>query len=54
MYPAELKAPEGTVLESTFKFADTSEEEITTLEEASTLLNLHELKVMAKEAKVQG
>ena len=37
-----------------FTFADDSEEHIDTLEEASSLLLLDELKAMAKEAKVQG
>ncbi len=54
VYPAELEPPEDTILGSTFKFADTSEEEITSLEEASTLLSLEELKSIAKEAKFQG
>ncbi|KAJ5775894.1 uncharacterized protein N7511_000905 [Penicillium nucicola] len=40
-------------LEETFRFAEGTEE-ITTLEEASSLLLLEELKVFAKEAKVQG
>ncbi|KAJ5317352.1 hypothetical protein PENANT_c034G04794 [Penicillium antarcticum] len=40
-------------LEETFRFAE-SIEEITTLEEAASLLLLEELKVFAKEAKVQG
>ncbi|KAF2836515.1 hypothetical protein M501DRAFT_245698 [Patellaria atrata CBS 101060] len=52
--PGELEAPKGTSLEATFRFADKSEEEITSLEEASSLLKLDELKVLAKEAKVQG
>lgn len=52
--PGELRPPEGTVLESSFSFADCSDGLITTLEEASSLLNLEELKAMAKEAKVQG
>lgn len=52
--PAELEPPEGTVLEDDFRFADTSEEHITTLREASSLLMLDELKTLAKEAKVQG
>lgn len=52
--PGELGPPEGTVLEESFLFADVSEDNITTLEEASSLLNLDELKTMAKEAKVQG
>jgi Fanconi-associated nuclease 1 len=38
--PGELAPPEGTILESTFSFADSSEGTITTLEEASSLLNL--------------
>ena len=52
--PAELSPPEGTVLTSSFSFADCSDEEITTMEEASSLLQLDELKAIAKEAKVQG
>ncbi|KAF4634880.1 hypothetical protein G7Y89_g3224 [Cudoniella acicularis] len=52
--PAELAPPEGTVLQSTFTFADTSVGTITTLEEASSLLSLEELKAIAKEAKVHG
>jgi len=52
--PAELEPPEGTTLANSFTFADRSEDEITTLEEASSLLRLHELKVFAKDAKVQG
>jgi Fanconi-associated nuclease 1 len=52
--PGELVPPEGTVLESNFSFADSSESTITTLQEASSLLNLEELKAIAKEAKVQG
>ena len=52
--PAESAPPEGTILESEFSFADSSEEMITTLEEASTLLNLEEVKGLAREAKVQG
>ncbi|TVY30474.1 Fanconi-associated nuclease 1-like protein [Lachnellula hyalina] len=52
--PAELMPPEGTILESSFTFADSSSEMISTLQEASSLLNLEELKAMAKEAKVQG
>lgn len=43
----------GSELGDTFKFAE-GIEEITTLEEASSLLLLEELKVFAKEAKVQG
>lgn len=52
--PAELAPPEGTLLESTFTFADCSTGVITSMEEASSLLNLEELKTMAKEAKVHG
>jgi Fanconi-associated nuclease 1 len=52
--PGELAPPQSTVLESDFSFADCSEGTITTLEEASSLLNLEELKAIAKEAKVQG
>src|SRR5262245_43094321 len=40
-------------LGSGFSFAD-SEERITSVEEAASLLSLDELKVLAKEAKVQG
>lgn len=43
----------GTDLGSTFRFADGTQE-ITTLEEASSLLLLDELKSFAKEAKAQG
>lgn len=52
--PAELVPPEGTVLESNFTFADSSDNSIDTLHEASSLLNLEELKVVAKEAKIKG
>lgn len=52
--PGEFEPPTGTVLGSSFTFADSSEEEITTLEEASSLLKLDELKALAKDAKVQG
>lgn len=52
--PGELEPPEGTTLGSTFKFAECSSEHITTLDEASSLLLLDELKALAKEAKVQG
>ncbi|KAF2118337.1 hypothetical protein BDV96DRAFT_684983 [Lophiotrema nucula] len=53
-HPGELEPPAGTTLESTFTFADRSEDEIHTLEEASSLLRLDELKILAKDAKVQG
>ena len=52
--PGELEPPGGTTLGSTFKFAECSSEHITTLDEASSLLLLDELKALAKEAKVQG
>ena len=53
-YPAEREPPPGTALGPSFSFADRSEEEITTLEQASELLKLDELKSLAKEAKVRG
>ncbi|KAF2270747.1 hypothetical protein CC78DRAFT_451276 [Lojkania enalia] len=53
-HPGELEPPAGLTLESTFTFADRSEEEINTLEEASSLLKLDELKALAKDAKVHG
>jgi Fanconi-associated nuclease 1 len=52
-HPGELDPPEGTVLESSFTFADHSRM-ITSLEEASSLLKLDELKTLAKDARVQG
>jgi fanconi-associated nuclease 1 len=52
--PGELKPPEGTTLGETFKFAECSSDHITTLDEASSLLLLDELKALAKEAKVHG
>ena len=52
--PGELEAPEGTTLGDKFCFADGSEAEIRTLEEASSLLRLDELRAIAKEVKVQG
>lgn len=41
-------------LGGTFTFADSSEEYITSVDEAASLLSLDELKMLAKEAKVQG
>jgi fanconi-associated nuclease 1 len=52
--PGELEAPEGTILGRRFRFAECSEQHISTLDEASSLLLLDELKTIAKEAKVQG
>lgn len=53
-HPGELDPPVDTTLDTTFTFADKSEDCITTLEEASSLLLLDELKAIAKDAKVQG
>ncbi|ORY62322.1 uncharacterized protein BCR38DRAFT_346031 [Pseudomassariella vexata] len=47
-------AQEEFNLEETFHFADNSDDYINTVEEAISLLNLDELKGLAKEAKVQG
>src|SRR5271155_898067 len=52
--PSELETPEGTTLGETFKFAECSSDHITSLDEASSLLLLDELKAIAKEAKVNG
>ena len=52
--PGEGDPPKDSVLGSSFTFADGSEDHIGTLEEASSLLMLDELKAIAKEAKVQG
>jgi len=52
--PGELEPPGGSTLGSIFTFGDSSDEHITTLEEASTLLKLDELKSLAKDVKVQG
>lgn len=52
--PGEDAPPDGSILVGLFTFADCSDEHITTLEEASTLLLLDELKNLAKDARVQG
>ncbi|KAL9107604.1 MAG: hypothetical protein Q9227_007507 [Pyrenula ochraceoflavens] len=52
--PGEAEAPVGTELGQTFQFAQCSEQEIKSLEEASSLLLLDELKSFAKDARVQG
>lgn len=52
--PGEAEPPKDSILGRSFTFADGSEEHIDTLEVASSLLGLDELKAMAKEAKVQG
>ncbi|KAI9803493.1 MAG: hypothetical protein M1825_001836 [Sarcosagium campestre] len=51
--PGEAEPPPESVLGRTFTFADGSEH-ITSLEEASSLLNLDEVKSLAKDAKVGG
>ena len=50
----ELDPPDDVFLGEQFTFADRSEDRIKDLEEASSLLLLDELKVIAKDAKVQG
>ncbi|KAF4970287.1 hypothetical protein FZEAL_10072 [Fusarium zealandicum] len=45
---------EDFVLGESFVFADASEDHIKSVEEAASLLNLDELKALAKEAKFQG
>lgn len=52
--PGEAEAPEDSVLGEDFTFGDGSEEHINTLEVASSLLRLDELKEIAKGAKFQG
>ncbi|KAI9884594.1 MAG: Diphthamide biosynthesis protein 2 [Watsoniomyces obsoletus] len=52
--PGELEPPADLALGSSFSFADRSDKEINTLEEASSLLNLDELKTLAKDGKMQG
>ena len=52
--PGEAEPPKDTVFRDTFTFADGSGDHIETLEEASSLLMLDELKAIAKEAKIQG
>ncbi|PTU17815.1 hypothetical protein P175DRAFT_0466005, partial [Aspergillus ochraceoroseus IBT 24754] len=52
--PADAKVPPTDLgLDGAFRFADAIDQ-ITTLEEASSLLLLDELKVLGKEARVQG
>lgn len=50
----EIEPSRDTELGSSFTFADGSGEQINTLEEASSILRLDELKAIAKEAKLQG
>ncbi|KAI8184206.1 Fanconi-associated nuclease 1-like protein [Colletotrichum sp. SAR 10_75] len=52
--PVEGVDLEEFSLNDTFTFADASEEHITTIEEAASLLSLDELKDLAKEARFQG
>ena len=52
--PGELDPPDGLELGTSFAFAESSADHITTLDEASSLLLLDELKTIAKDAKVQG
>ncbi|KAL9624040.1 MAG: hypothetical protein Q9160_001793 [Pyrenula sp. 1 TL-2023] len=52
--PSEIIAPESTTLGNSFTFAEGSEKAITSLEEASSLLMLEELKGFARDAKVKG
>ncbi|PIG80610.1 coiled-coil domain-containing protein MTMR15 [Aspergillus arachidicola] len=51
--PIDTEHPETPKLTTQFHFADKTDQ-ITTLEEASSLLLLDELKTLAKDAKVQG
>ena len=54
-FPGEAVLPEDAMpLGETFRFAECSSDHINTLDEASSLLLLDELKVIAKEARVQG
>ena len=53
-HPGETEAPSDGQLTSTFTFADGSEDHINSLDEASSLLMLEELKSLAKEAKFKG
>lgn len=54
-FPGEKGLPEEIILlGESFQFAECSDDHIHTLDEASSLLLLDELKVIAKEARVQG
>lgn len=53
-YAGERDRPAAMTLGETFSFAECSDDHISTLDEASGLLLLDELKSVAKEAKVQG
>ena len=52
--PGEIELSENTVLGDNFAFANESDGHINSLDEASSLLKLDELKSLAKEAKVYG
>jgi fanconi-associated nuclease 1 len=52
--PIEGIPLEDFTLGRNFTFADTSDDHITTIEEAAALLSLDELKAVSKDAKVQG
>ncbi|KAL8825022.1 MAG: hypothetical protein Q9191_004665 [Dirinaria sp. TL-2023a] len=52
--PGEVEPPKDMIFGQRFTFADGSQEHINTLEEASSLLMLDELKDIAKDAKLQG
>ena len=52
--PGELDPPAGSTLADCYTFAEKSDDHIDSLEEASSLLKLDELKALAKEAKVEG
>ena len=54
VHPGEPEAPSEPQLAGSFTFADGSEDHINSLEEASSLLMLDELKSLAKEAKFEG
>jgi Fanconi-associated nuclease 1 len=49
-----FEPPPETILESRFRFADCSDEDLDNLNDASALLSLDELKSLARDAKVQG
>ncbi len=52
--PREVEPPKDAALAESFAFADRSTDHINSLDEASSLLMLEELKAIAKEAKIQG
>ena len=52
--PGELEPPEGTTLGEAYTLAESSCDHIDSIEEASSLLKLDELKALARDAKVEG